>query len=137
MSTISEIEDTLITTITNLELFRIVISLGREEEPVALDYPSAFVFFAGDKNTESQPRPIFAIQYAVLIKVKNLQSEAKAAKDTYGILDSVRDAINGKALGITDIEKFICMIREFESYKNGVITYRLQFQARHYLAVPT
>ena len=137
MSTISGIEDTLITTVKDLALFKLVDSLGRKDEPVTLNYPAAFVYFAGDKNTESQPRPIFTTAYDVLVIVKNLKSEDKAAKDAYVLIDAVRDAINGKALSITDIEKFICMSRELVGYEAGVITYRLQFQARHYLAVPS
>lgn len=137
MSTISEIEDILITTVKNLSLFKIVDSLGRKAEPVTLNYPAAFVYFAGNKNTESQPRPIFWTDYDVLVIAKNLQSEDKAAKDAYTLIDAVRDAINGKALGITDIEKFICMSRELAGYDNGEIAYRLRFQARHYLAVPS
>lgn len=134
--TISQIEDVLITTVKNLSLFKIVDSLGRKDEPVTLDYPACFLYFAGDKNTESQPRPIFESLYDALVIVKNLRAENKAAKDAYSLIDSVRLAINGKLLGITDIEPFICTARELVDFDAGVITYRVQFKARHYLDVP-
>lgn len=136
MSTIAEIEDILIATVKNLALFEFVDSLGRKGEPVALNYPAAFVYFVEDKNVESQPRPIYQTEYDVLVVAKNLQSEEKAAKDAYALIDAVRDAINGKALGVADIEKFTCIYRGLADYDNGEITYRLRFQARHYLAVP-
>ena len=67
---------------------------------------------------------------------KNVRSESKAAKDVYALIDAVRDAINGKTLGIPDIEPWVCSAREIVEYDAGTITYALRFQTRHYLPVP-
>jgi hypothetical protein len=132
---ISEIEDKLIETIESLGLFRIVDSLGRRAIPVSLNYPSAFVYFAKDEDTGTKPRPVFTLTYEVQVSNKNLKSEKEAAKDTYALLDAIRDAINKKTLGISDIEPFTCTAREITDYADGVIIYTLQFQTRQYLPV--
>ncbi len=134
--TISQIEDRLIDVVKGLNIFKLVDSLGRKSKPVALNYPSAFVYFLSDRNTESQPRPVYELIYEVVVVNKNVSTEAKAAKDTYSYIDSVRDAINGKTLGISDIEPFTCVSRDMTAYEEGVIMYTLRFKTRHYLPVP-
>lgn len=136
---ISEIEDVLISTIEELNLFKYVGSLGRKGQPPALNYPCAFVYFAGDENTNSKPRPVYLLNYEILIMCKNLSlnPEKGAAKDAYILLEAVEQAINGKSLGITDIEPWTCISREIYDYENGVISYVMKFQTRHYLSVPT
>lgn len=141
MSTISTIEDTLITTIKNLSivniaLFKIVDSLGRKKEPELLNYPAAFVYFVSDSDTGSKPRPITELVYGVLVLNKNVQAESKAAKDIYGLTESVRDAINVKSLSIADVEPFTWVSTELTDYKDGIISYLVKFKTRHYLPVP-
>ena len=136
MNTISTIEDKLIAVIKNTGLFKLVDSLGRKARPEVINYPAAFVYFASDRDTGTKPRPVIDLIYEIEISNKNVQSEAKAAKDTYGLLDGARDAINFKSLGITDIEPFACISRNIKDYKDGIITYILQFKTRHFLPVP-
>lgn len=135
MSDISSIEDTLITAISNLNLFKRVDSLGRKAKPLTLIYPSVFVYFVSDRNTGSKPRPIFELTYEIVVITKNLQTEAKAAKDIYELIDSVRDAVNGKTLDINDIEPFECISREMSEYEDGTISYVMQFKTRQYLSL--
>lgn len=137
MSSISEIEDAMITAVSALGLFRQVGSIGRQAKPQALSYPSAFVYFAGDTDTGVRPRPVFNTQYEVAVYQSNKSGEAAAAKDTYDLLDSVRDAINGKALGLTDVDSFVCTGREMIDYEAGIISYVVKFTTRHMLPVPT
>ncbi|HHT9137383.1 MAG TPA: hypothetical protein ACFYEK_09100 [Candidatus Wunengus sp. YC60] len=136
MSTISTIEDKLISTIRNTGLFKLVDSQGRNKRPEVINYPAAFVYFSSDRDTGVRPRPVIELIYEIQIVNKNVQTEGKAAKDTYTLLDGVRDAINFKSLGITDIEPFTLVARNIKDYQDGIITYLLQFKTRHYLAVP-
>lgn len=143
MASIADIEDDIITTIAALEdeddnnLFRLVESLGRKKPPVTLNYPACFVYFAGDTNTGSKPRPVYWTEYECLISVKNIASEKTAADSIYALIDVVRDAIEGSQLDNDDIEPFMCMSRELVDYADGVISYVVKFRTRHYLDVPT
>lgn len=136
MSTIKSIEDKIMETIQSLNIFRLVDSAGRKEIPTALSYPSAFVYFSGDRNTLTRPRTVMELSYEIAVINKNLRSEKTVAQDTYDLIDSVLDAINGKSLGISDIEPFTLFSRELTGYEDGVISYILRFQTRHYLEVP-
>ncbi len=135
---ISEIEDVLISTIEGLNLFKYVGSLGRKGQPSALNYPCAFAYFAGCENTRSKPRPVYIMNYEILIVCKNLSlnTEKDAARDAYVLLEAVEQAINGKRLGITDIEPWTCVSIELGDYESGVITYVMKFQTRNYLDMP-
>ena len=137
MHTISQIEDAMISTITALGLFRHVGSIGRKAKPVSLAYPSAFVYFVGDTDTGTRPRPIFETQFEVAVYQSNKGGEAAAAKDTYGLIDSIRDAINGKNLSLDDIDLFYCSGREMIGYEDGIISYAVKFNTRHFLPLPT
>ncbi|HOF58880.1 MAG: hypothetical protein QM235_00615 [Pseudomonadota bacterium] len=143
MATIADIEDDIIATIAALKdedenkIFRLVESLGRKKPPVTLNYPACFVYFAGDTNTGSKPRPVYWTEYECLVSVKNLSSEKTAANSIYSLIDTVRDAIEGSQLKNNDIEPFVCMSRELVDYADGVISYVVKFRTRHYLDVPT
>ena len=137
MSTIAEIEDKIISTLDGLGIFRKVSSLGRKAAPVTMSYPSAHAYFVSDRDTGTKPRPVMTLTYEILVVGKNLSGEGQAAADVYSLLDSVREAINGKYLDFTDIEPFTCVSREIAGYEDGVISYILRFQTRHYLEVPT
>jgi len=143
MASIADIEDDIIATIAALKdedenkIFRLVESLGRKKPPVTLNYPACFVYFAGDTNTGSKPRPVYWTEYECLVSVKNLSSEKTAANSIYSLIDTVRDAIEGSQLKNNDIEPFVCMSRELVDYADGVISYVVKFRTRHYLDVPT
>ena len=143
MATIADIEDDIIATIAALKdedenkIFRLVESLGRKKPPVTLNYPACFVYFAGDTNTGSKPRPVYWTEYECLVSVKNLSSEKTAANSIYSLIDTVRDAIEGSQLKNNYIEPFVCMSRELVDYADGVISYVVKFRTRHYLDVPT
>ncbi len=136
---IAGIEDVIITTLEGLNLFQYVGSIGRKGKPLTLVYPCAFVNFSGDENTRSKPRPVYTLSYEIVIMCKNiaLNSEEEIASDAYTLLDAVEQAINGKRLGITDIEPWTCMSRALTEYENAVMTYVIKIQTRHYLNVPT
>ena len=136
MNNISTIEDKLIDVISKLGLFKYVGSQGRGNPPEILNYPVAFVYFLEDADTGSNPRPVYDLIFEVLVSNKNVQAEVKAAKNTYILLDKVRDVINKKSFGISDIEPFTCISRQLAEYKDGIISYKLRFKTRHYLAVP-
>lgn len=135
MSTVAAIEDKLIQTVTGLGLFRSVASAGRKALPAALSHPSAYVFFVSETDTGVRSRPVVDLEFEVAVVVRNSSSEEKAAKNAYELIDGVRDAINGKTLGITDIEPFACVSRSLAEYESGVITYTLRFRTRQYLPV--
>ncbi|HBE45740.1 MAG TPA: hypothetical protein DDW17_09965 [Deltaproteobacteria bacterium] len=140
---IADIEDILISTIEGLNedgvnLFTYVGSLGRKGQPSPLTYPCALVYFVGDDNTRSKPRPVYTLNFEIVIMCRNLslKPEEQAARDSYVLLEAVEQAINGKRLGIDDIEPWTCMSRDFVDYDNGLITYSIKIQTRHYLNVP-
>jgi len=136
MSTISSIEDAMISTVKALNVFKVVESFGRKRPPEALQYPAAFVYFVSEKDTGARPRPTEELIYEILVVIKNLQIESAAAKDAYELLDDVRNAINFKSLGLTDVEPFTCVSRAMTEYADGIMSYTLQFKTRHYLPLP-
>lgn len=133
MSTIAELEDTLIGVIQDLDLFHRVDSLGRKGLPAALSYPAAFVYFVRERSDTAVPRPVVEKVFEVLVQQKNLQAESQAAAGVYGLVESVRDAVNGKRLGHTDIGPFTCSAIDMTDYADGVISYALQFTVQQYL----
>jgi len=135
-STIADIEDALLEAIEDLDEFKIVDSLGRKSMPAVLNYPACYVYFEADENTGNRPRPVYRMRFVALVINKNLQSEKQSARDTYGLVEAVEQAINGKQLSIEDIEPITCTKREFQNFENGIITYALTFETRHYLDVP-
>lgn len=137
MSSLAEIEDKLMETIKGLDLFRAVVSAGRQKLPEARAFPWAFVFFVSERDMGVKSRPVVEIEYEVVVAARNLSGEDAAARDAYALLDAARDAVNGKSFGLTDIEPFTCASREMSDYEAGVITYALRFRTRHYLPAVT
>ena len=135
---IAGIEDTLINTIKQLGLFQAVSSAGRKGLPQTFRYPSCFVYFVSDRDARTGPRPTIELTYEAMVVDKNLRTEKEAARDVYTLIDAVRDAINGKTLGIPDIEPWTCTGREIAGYEidTGEIAYVLRFRTRQYLAIP-
>lgn len=133
---IAEIENILINKMRALGIFRVVDSMGRKDKPVSLSYPSAFVYFVSDSKMDIKPRPVYELIYEVIIINKNMQSEQKAAIDTYTIIDEVRDLVDGKTFGIDGIEPFSCESRELTDYTSGEISYTLKIRTVMYLPVP-
>lgn len=136
MSSIADIEDAILDIVRSLQCFQIVDSLGRKSIPQSLNYPACYAYFESDENTLNRPRPVYKMKFVVLVINKNLYSESQSALDTYGLIEAVEQAINGKQLNVADIEPFTCTKREFVDYENGIITYALTFETRHYLDVP-
>lgn len=140
MPEISEVEDKLIETVDALPLGIYVDSIGRDKTAPSgriFDYPYASVFFNGDSEVASQPRPIDEEFYGILVSAKNLAGEQEAAADAYVIINAIRAAIRGKTLGFAGIEPFRVRSREFQGYEDGVITYLVTVSTRQYQPIPT
>lgn len=129
MSTILDIDKKLVVTITGLNAFKTVDTIGRKAMPAVLNYPAAFVYFAGDHLVKqgNKLRNIYDTAYDIIVTNKNLRSEQDAAYDTYNLLDLVRDAIQGKKLDLTNVMPFECVSRELFGYEDGVISYVVRF----------
>lgn len=136
MSGIAEIEDKLIEAVEAAALFKTVSSAGRREIQPPKTFPAAYVYFVSERDTGAMPRPVVELTYDVVVAAKNLSSEEMAAKDVYALMSSVRDALNGKTLGFTDLEPLTCAAMELAGYEAGVIEYVLRFRTRRYLPVP-
>lgn len=136
MSTILEIEKKIIETISGPGTFKVVESVVSDELPPTLNYPAAFMYFESEDIADDQVRPVYKITYGVIVVNKNLRSEQDAAQDTYGLLDTCRDALQGKTLGFTDITPFVCTSRELLAYNDGIISYLLKFTTKNYLPAP-
>ena len=136
--TIVEIEDKLLEVIQDLSVFATLQSAGRKDIPEVYAYPACFVFFDGDQDSGSVPRPVDVITFSVAIQVQNLAAEQYAAHDAYTLNDLVRDAIRGKILGLTNIEPFTCASRQCTAYDDseGVIEYTHTYRTRLYNPVP-
>lgn len=140
MPEINEVEDRLIETVRALPLGLYVDSIGRDLRPPdgqIFDYPYASIFFNGDQEVASQPRPIDDEFYGILVSAKNLGSEQEAAADAYAIINAIRAAIRGKILGFAGIEPFRVRSREFQGYEDGIITYLITVSTRQYQPIPT
>lgn len=136
--TAAQIEDKLIATVTALNIFATVLSAGRHVLPEVYAYPAAFVYWDGDSDTGSIPRPVDAVDFKIAVQVENLAGEKLAANDAYTVNDQVRNAIRGKTLGLTDIEPFVCLSRKCTDYHDseGWIEYTHTYRTRLYNPVP-
>jgi hypothetical protein len=137
MSDISGIEDKVIEAVKSLELFKVVDSAGRKALPTTLAYPSAFICWSDYKDLDSAPRPVPRLEFQAAIVDKNIQSEKAAARSTYALCEAVRDALNGKTLGLEDVKPFKVTSIEIADYKSGgEITYIMTITTGHLLGVP-
>jgi hypothetical protein len=128
-----EIEDVLLETLRDMQIFNLIDSIGRNKSPEVLIYPAAGVYFYEMTDTGVRSRPAYDELYNVVIKNQNVQSEAAAAKDTYSLIKKVRDAIHGKALGIENISCFRCSSIKITGYEDdGEIEYTLTFKTTNY-----
>lgn len=134
---LKNLEDDLKSALAATELFRTVRSGGREPEPAALNFPAAIVFFLGDRDLGTEPRPTLGLNFGVTVYNRNVASVGDASRDTYDLLDAVRDAINGKTFGRLQMDAWRCVSREFVDYADGVIAYLITFSTTHWLDVPT
>lgn len=141
MPTITDIENALLNALKATGAFTVVESIGRSDVPDALAHPAAFVYFVSDTDTragdedEEPPLPVDEVLYDVIVQSKNLISAEAAAQDSYGLLDTARDAIHGKTLGLTRARSFRCLSRVLAGYENGVISYRLRMRTEIWRAI--
>ena len=131
---IADIERVIINVVEGTKIFSTVASLALAPAPTAFKYPCAYVVFDSDENVSDYPRPIYSMVFSVLIMFNLLTSDSNTI---YGALEAVEQAINGKQLGLSDIEPFKCIKRELNGYYDGIIAYTVSFRTRHYLDVPT
>ena len=136
---IRTIEDKIIDAMEGLRIFSTVQSAGRKVIPPVYAYPACFVFFDGDKDTGSIPRPIDDVSFSVVIQIQNMAVEHQAARDAYAINDLVRSALRVKTLGLANIEPFVCASRQCSGYDDseGVIEYTHTYTTRLYQSVVT
>jgi len=137
---VAEIEDKIIEALEALGIFSAIDSIAQNEEPPSLSYPSAFIYLFSEteaSGADRNPRPVYDLVYEVIVINENMYSKREAQSLTYDLLDQVRDALNRKDLGITDINGFRCISRKFIQYIDGEISYALQFKTTQYLPVPT
>jgi hypothetical protein len=123
MVTTRDIEDALIGLLEASGVFEQVGSAVEAEVPEAKRYPSAFVYFGGDRDSTTGARPAPEMEWGVLVFGRNLRSPAEAARSMYAVLDAARDAVNGKRGGLADIEPFRVVSRAIMDYKGGVVVY--------------
>jgi hypothetical protein len=139
MSTVATIEDTILQALTNLNCWAMIQSAGRKTLPDSIYYPACFAIWDGDEDAESEPRPIDAVDFKVIIQVQNLAGEDQVATDIYALNDLVRTAIRGKTLGISGIEPFTCKYRRCTDYddSDGMIEYTHLYRTRQYQPIVT
>src|SRR4051794_27195318 len=110
--TITELENRMIEAVSGLGLFAQVSSAGRAAAPMTYGYPACFVFFAGDDDTGSNPRPVDLVEFKAVVQAQNLAGEAVASQDIYSLIDTVRGIFRGKTLTIQEITPFKCASRK-------------------------
>ena len=117
-------EDVILTTVSNLNLFALVDSLGRTGTPELIIYPAAFAYFAGEGRSAKE----ITAEYHVQVRAQNTASEAAAARDAYTLIDAVRDAIHGKPI-FANGDFARCVARELTGWneEESVIEYTLKF----------
>lgn len=139
--TTADVEDLLMEKVTDMGLFKLVQSAGRDDivDDVAkvLKTPAALVCFTGDENTGVQSRLVTDETYLVAVVNKNIRSEKDAARSVYDLIDAVRDGIHGKQWGREELEGFRFRGRELIYYENGKIAYAVRFSVKHTLHIPT
>jgi hypothetical protein len=133
--TTTDLEDALIAAMRSLAVFPYLASVGRDKPPATLNFPACMVFFTGDNDTGNTPRPVRRTSFTVAILAKNLTNEKAAADAGYALIDSVRDAVHGSYLGLSNTSKWICGPRRFMDYTAGVVTYTVEFYVDVYLPV--
>jgi hypothetical protein len=139
MTTIAQIEETLLGAVANLGAFATVQSAGRKALPEIYAYPACFVYWAGDTDAGAVPRPVDVVEFRVVVQVINLATEGLAAQDAYALNDLVRAAIRGKTLGFASIGPFVCQSRQCTDYddETGMIEYTHTYSTKLYNPVPT
>ncbi|MCK5235700.1 MAG: hypothetical protein KAR06_01845 [Deltaproteobacteria bacterium] len=137
MSSLATIEEKVLGAVNGLGKFKKVSSAGRKEISKAKSYPASSVFFVRALPVGKKPRPSEELLFNVVVINKNVKSEKDAARDTYTLLEDVRDVILGKRFSLTDIEGFDLKGIKLVGYISGVITYVLEFTTVRYLPVPT
>lgn len=134
MPTIREIEDKIIIAIQGTGDFGLVASLALVAKPIkTTEISSAFVYFEKDILQGEKTRPVYKNYFVVVAEYYLGKSEI----DTYFAIDSLRDSLQGKTLGLTDITPFICDSRTITGFEEGIIQYSLVFTTNTYLPIPT
>lgn len=136
---VTQMEDILIGVVAALGKFATVESAGRKALPEMYAYPAAFVYFDGDTDTGSVPRPVDEVDFKIVVQSQNLYNEELAAADAYSLNDQVRAVIRGKTLGMQNIEPWRCVSRRCTDYidDEGIIEYTHVYRTRLYSPVPT
>ena len=140
MLSTAQVEDIFIQKVTDLAIFKLIQSTGRdnmvEDIKKVLKTPAALVCFMGDVNTGSRPRLVTTETYGISVIGTNVKSQKDAARSVYDLIDTVRDGLHGKDLGADELGPAEIVSRELILYEGGTIAYLCKFSLTHVLYVP-
>jgi phage gp37-like protein len=140
MKDTTKIEDAAITALKAMGSLKQVETyagqLEGEIETLPIRSPAAFVLFGGDTDNSVGPRPVPVVDIDVLVVVKSAQGKKTAARGALAIIDAVRDAFNGKRLGLSGMGPFKVTRRELLTATSTIVVFRINAQARNELPVP-
>lgn len=129
-------EDKLIAKISELGIFKSVLSAGRKTLPESNIFPVCYVYLARQRRQSSRPRPVFETDFNIIIGNKNLTSEKNVAYDTYELIRQVYECIEGQTFGFTNITPFEVVEISVQDYQYNVIFYELVVRTNIYMQVP-
>lgn len=133
--TIADVEDLIMETIEDLELFGLIISSGRKGIPAVLKYPAALVCFVRATNVGVSSSLVLREEYQIMLINKNLSSEKGAARSAYSQIDAVRDALHGATWDYDELDQMNFEDVEIVAYESGEIAYAITVSVVHKLGV--
>jgi hypothetical protein len=130
MSTIEQVEDQIISTISALGIFEQVLSGVTETSEMGMRYPYCVVFVVDDTLLDDAMRPTYRTTYGIIFLHKSLKLAKDTIKSTiYTNMDSVKTALHKQVLGFTDIKPLTVLSRKILSVEDGnVISYIMRVQ---------
>lgn len=133
MPTIREVENAIVVAIQSTGDFGSVVSLTLAAKPMkSTEVASAYVYLKNDLLQGEGTRPVYKTYFIVVAEY----NVGKTEMDTYFLIDSLRDCLQGKTLGLKDLTPFICDSRTLTAFEGGVIQYTLVFTSNLYYPIP-
>lgn len=128
VATINQIEQQLVTTLSNISDIKKVISTldGDIGSDKTLRYPACLVLFTGESLIGDNRDPLYTSNYTIIFFYKSERRDESTIKtNAHSILESIRSAIHKKTLGLNIIKPFIVESVTIESFDQGIITYSI------------